>query len=151
MLTPNWNPDRRTLRQFAAIWLAFLFFVGLYRAWRGGALGGEAPFAPVNFEGPWAVPLVLWLLAIGVGFPGLLAPALAKPVYVGMMMVTFPIGWVVSHVLLAVVYFGLFAGFGLIFRLIGRDRLHLRFDRGASTYWKERGARSDSSRYFRLS
>lgn len=148
MLTPHWNPDRRTLRQFSAIWLGFLFFVGLYRAWRGGAFGTDIPF---GFEGPWIIPLVLWVLALGVGLPGLVAPALARPVYIGMTIVTFPIGWVVSHVLLAVVYFGLFAGFGLVFRLIGRDRLHLRFDRSASTYWKERPRRTDSSRYFRLS
>jgi hypothetical protein len=97
------------------------------------------------------VPIVLWSLALAIGVPGLLAPGLVRPIYVGLMAATYPIGWAVSHVLLALVYFGLFAGLGLIFRLIGRDRLQMRFDRQAATYWKDRRARRDARQYFRLS
>jgi hypothetical protein len=135
MLTPNWNPDRRTLRQFAAIWLCVFLFLGTWSAWKGGAVA----------------PGILWGLGLLVGLPGLAFPSVARPVYVGMMLVSAPIGWVVSHVLLAVVYFVLFAGLGLVFRLCGRDRLRIRFDRGAATYWNVRRSRPDAARYFRLS
>lgn len=96
-------------------------------------------------------PEILWGLALLVGLPGLAFPSVARPVYVGMTLLTAPIGWVVSHILLAVVYFVLFAGLGFVFRLCGRDRLRFRFDRGAPTYWKMRRSRPDASRYFRLS
>lgn len=136
------------LRQFAALWLVFLFVAGLLRAWRGGAFENGVSF---GLHGPWVVPIVLWVLALAIGAPGLVAPGLVRPIYVGLMAVTFPIGWAVSHVLLALVYFGLFTALGLVFRLMGRDRLQMRFDRQAATYWKDRRARPQSRQYFRLS
>jgi Saxitoxin biosynthesis operon protein SxtJ len=148
VLTPNWNPDRKTLRQFAGLWLVFLVGVGLFRAWRGG---GFEPDHPFGFEGPWLVPIVLWGMAVVAGVPGLFAPTLIRPVYVGLMALSFPIGWVISHALLMLVYFGLFSVFGLVFRLVGRDRLGLRLDRRRQTYWMDREPRSNPSRYFRLS
>jgi hypothetical protein len=148
VLKPNWNPDPRTLRQFAALWLLFLFLAGLLRAWRGGAFQGGSAFA---MQGPWVVPIVMWGLALAIGVPALVAPRFVRPIYVGLMALTFPIGWAVSHLLLAFVYFGLFAGLGLAFRLLGRDRLGMRFDRRATTYWKDRLTRPNARQYFRLS
>ena len=40
------------------------------------------------------------------------------------MVLAFPIGWTVSQVMLAMMFFGLFTPIGLVFRLIGRDPLH---------------------------
>ena len=39
------------------------------------------------------------------------------------MVLAFPIGWTVSQVMLALMFFGLFTPIGLVFRLIGRDPL----------------------------
>ena len=39
------------------------------------------------------------------------------------MVLAFPIGWTVSQVILAVMFYGLFTPIGLVFRLIGRDPL----------------------------
>ena len=44
-------------------------------------------------------------------------------IYVGWMVLAFPIGWTVSQVMLALMFFGLFTPIGLVFRLIGRDPL----------------------------
>lgn len=147
MLTPNWNPDTRTLRQFSVLWVVFFAGMGAYRAWRGGAFEG----IPVAFSGPWLAPLVLWGIAIAIGLPGVLSPRVARPVYVGMTLISFPIGWVVSHLLLAVVYFGMFAIIGAIFRLMGRDHLALRPDKGRATYWKDWPPTPKAAQYFRLS
>lgn len=147
MLTPNWNPDLRTLRQFAVIWLLFFLGVGAFRAWRGGALDG----IPMAFSGPWITPIVLWGLALAIGIPGIVSPRLARPVYVGMMALSFPVGWVLSHVLLALVYFGLFTLIGIIFRLIGRDRLALRSNKAVASHWKDRAPAPAPAQYFRLS
>ena len=148
MLTPNWNPDQRTTRQFAVIWLIFFLGLGLYRAWHAGAFDAASPFGR---HGPWVTPIVLWIAACAIGIPGVIAPRLVRPIYIGMMALTFPVGWVVSHALLGVVYFGLFTIMGLVFRLMKRDRLHMRFDRQAATYWKDRSPASEPERYFRLS
>jgi hypothetical protein len=65
------------------------------------------------------------------------------------MVIAYPISWVISNVLLAVMYFFLFTTFAMIFRLLGRDELRRRFDRGASTYWRERDAARPASYYFK--
>ena len=63
-------------------------------------------------------------------------PIALKPVYLGLTLATWPIGWVVSHLALAVVYYGVITPIALVFRLIGRDAMNRRFDRDATTYWE---------------
>src|SRR5204863_7614358 len=60
-----------------------------------------------------------------------------------------PAEWLVSQVVTAVVYYGVFTPVGLLFRLIGRDVLRRQFDRDAETYWKPVDAPPDARRYFR--
>lgn len=146
MLKPDWNPSSRVLRQFAWLTLAFCIGVGLWRAWRGHAFD-TAP----GLHGAWLVPMLLWIVGVIVAVLGVIDARLVRPVYVTLTAATFPIGWVVSHLLLGLVYFGLFTLIGAVFRLIGRDPLHRRIDRQATTYWRNRPAAPDASRYFRLS
>lgn len=146
MVAPEWNPDQRTLRQFSAFWLVFFIGLGAYGAWQGGAVGGTA----TGPQAPWLSPFALWGVALAIGVPGMVVPSLARPIYVGMMVVAFPIGWVVSHVLLAVVYFGLFTAIGVVFRLMGRDRLALRRHEGIQTYWRDRPPTRPAAQYFKL-
>jgi hypothetical protein len=140
----NWKPGTRELRQFAAIWLVAFGVFGALVAWRTGAIG-----VPMAWVRPWVAPFVLWIVAALVGLVGLVAPAAVRPVYVAWMAMAFPIGWVISHLLLVVTYFGLFTLVSLIFKLIGRDVLHRRFDRAAQTYWVRRTPPADVSRYFK--
>jgi hypothetical protein len=129
------HPTTGTLRGFAAIWL--VWFAGL---------GAAAWFV----RDDRTTALGLWALALGVGPLGLAAPSLVRPVFVGAMVVTFPIGWVVSHLLLGAVFYGLFAPLGLLFRLIGRDALGLRRS-AAESYWRPKPAAEDLRSYFRQS
>jgi hypothetical protein len=129
----NWKPGTRELRQFAAIWLVAFGLLGTFVAWRAGAFG-----VPMAWARPWMAPLV-----------GLAVPSVVRPVYVAWMAIGYPIGWVISHLLLAITYFGLFTLVSVIFRLIGRDPLHRRLDRAAKTYWVRRSPPADVSRYFK--
>jgi hypothetical protein len=124
----------RMLRQFAALWLAF--FGGL-AAWQGVARGRVG------------IALGLAALAIVVGGIGLARPALIRPIFVGWMVLAFPIGWAVSLVLLALVYYGLFTPVALAFRLSGRDALGLRPGPDRESYWEPRAEPADVRRYFR--
>ena len=56
-----------------------------------------------------------------------------------------------SFVLLASFYFLLLTPIALLFRLIGRDPLHRRFDRGESSYWAPRKPTASLDRYFHQS
>jgi len=129
----TFTPPPRTLRQFAGLWL--LIFGGL--AVMQGI--GDRP----------GVALVLGGVALAVGLPGLVKPTLVRPVYVGATLLTFPIGWTVSKLVLACLYFGLFTPVALVFRLIGRDVLCRRPRQGAETYWTPKSMPIAPDRYFR--
>ncbi|RMD81653.1 MAG: hypothetical protein D6815_11195 [Candidatus Dadabacteria bacterium] len=133
MIEINWNPGRRELRQFAGLWLAVF-----------GALGGWKLYASAAAAGwPWLGA------AVAVGLPGLVWPALVRPLYVAWMALAFPIGWTVSHLLLALIYYGVVTPIGLVLRLRGVDPMNRRFEPEATTYWVEHRTGDDKSRYFR--
>ena len=136
----DWRPDARKLRQFALIWLAGFGAVGLIVTWKVGALNGS---------GRWVAPGVLWVLASSVALIGLAAPRAVLPIYLAWMALALPIGWVMSHVILAAIYFGIFSSVALVFRLIKRDALSRRFDPTVDSYWVKRTAKSEVERYFR--
>jgi hypothetical protein len=133
----NWNPPVSQLRLFGGLWLPlFLGVLGGLWLWRHGE-----SWLPISL-GLWAAAV----LSLAVGW---LAPAWLRWVFVGMIVVTYPIGWVVSHVLLAIVFYGILTPLGLIMRLTGRDPLHRQFDRTANTYWTRWKPPANKARYFR--
>jgi hypothetical protein len=69
-------------------------------------------------------------------------------VFIGWMVAAYPIGWVLGHVMLGVVFFLVLTPIALVLRAAGRDPLQRRFDTASASYWQERAA-SDRSRYFR--
>ena len=131
----NLNPPPRQLRQFAAILLGFCGLVGVWVLKKPGSVHIVA-------AGLCAVGLVLGLF-------GLLRPACIRPVYLLIALVTWPIGWLISYVLLALVYYGMVTPLAVVMRLFGRDPLNRRFDLKANTYWGPRPPQADVSRYFR--
>lgn len=135
MLEINWNPSRRELRQFATIWLpAFAAVAGLIVGWRSGS---------------WNTALVLWTAAAASVILGFSKSELARPIFLGLTLAAYPIGWIVSHVVLGVIYYGLFTLVGLTMRLVGYDPMNRQFNSRASTYWREREARVEPGSYFR--
>jgi hypothetical protein len=128
------HPPSRTLRQFAGLWL--LFFCGL-ALWQG--LVRENTTAACLYGG----------LATVVGLAGMAHPPLIRPVFVACTIVTFPLGWVVSRLVLALVFYGLFTPLGVIFRLAGRDPLQLRYREGNETCWTPKPQAESVQSYFR--
>jgi 4-hydroxybenzoate polyprenyltransferase len=125
----------RMVRQFAGLWL--LFF-------------GLLAFSYGYLRHQTSTGVGLAALAITVGISGLLRPAAIRPVFRGAMLVATPIGWIVSNVILAVLFFGLFTPFALFFRLVGRDALQRRRD-NRETHWVPKATPADMRRYFRQS
>ncbi len=124
----------RTIRQFAGLWIVFF---GALALWQG--LGRGATGAGLT----WAA------LALTLGPLGLWQPGVLRPVYRTWMLLAFPLGWVVSHLLLGLLFFGLFTPVALLFRLLGRDALERRLSPDQETYWKERAAPTTTRRYLR--
>ena len=129
----NHHPSRRQLRVFAVAWLLFFGSLAL-------ALWTKDRVHPAAWLGGFSLCLFV---------VGLVLPQSLRWVYLGMTYATFPIGWVLSHVVLAVVYYFALTPIGWILRLFRYDPLTRRFDRAASSYWKTRAEPSTAERYFR--
>jgi hypothetical protein len=128
------DPPRKTLRQFAGLWLA--------------SFGGIAVWQAL-VKGHVALGLSLAALALTIGLLGLTRPERVRLIFVGWMVLAFPIGWTVSQVMLALMFYGLFAPIGLVFRLIGRDPLRRARPSGRESYWDPKPAPTDLGRYFK--
>jgi hypothetical protein len=131
----QFSPNDRTLRQFAAIFLVVFGILSLVEA-------------TVRHRPERA--LIYGLLALTVGSLGLIRPRLVRSVYVGWSVVAFPIGWLVSTAMLAVLFYGVFTPIGLAFRAFGRDLLARR-RRNVATYWQPKPAARAVHEYFRQS
>lgn len=127
------NPDNRMLRQFAGLWMMFFVGMALSEFFR-------------NHNTTAAI--VVGVLAISVGVPGLIFPRLLKPVFVGWMIVVFPIGWLVSRIILSLLYFGVFAPVGLMLRMLGHDPLRLKKP-DVESYWQEKTQQTSLRRYLK--
>jgi hypothetical protein len=131
----NTNPTRRQLNQFGFIWLGFLVFFGAIAHFKFGS----------PQVGRW-----LWLSAVAVPVVGWAVPAFMRLVFLGMSYLAWPIGFVVSHVVLAVVYYLVLTPIGLLTRLFRYDSMKKSFDPEAESYWIERPVEGfDPKGYFR--
>ena len=129
------NPSPKQLRQFAALWL--IFFGGL-ACWQGIVRGNVR------------AALLFAVAALSIGSLGLARPRTVRSIFVAWMVLGFPIGWTVSHAVMAVLYYIVFTPVGIFFRLIGRDALQLR-RQNLDTYWVAKPAAADVRSYFRQS
>jgi hypothetical protein len=131
MIAIQWNPSEKQLRQFAGVW--FPAFCGLV----GWSIGHKT--------GHWSAVEIGWVLAGLLSVGGLVLPALIRPIFVGLILLTFPIGWVVSHLLLGLIFYGVVTPIGYILRISGHDPLQLKKPSGNSV-WKTSIGKTDATR-----
>ena len=139
-----WHPDRKALRLFGGA--AAIVFVGIGVWLRyGQTFFGVALADSTARTAGW----VLWCLAAVCLLLATIAPTALRPLYLGLSLVGYPVGIIVSLLLMALVYYVILTPIGLAMRLAGRDPLHLRFDPQAESYWTRRHRGHDAKRYFR--
>src|SRR5215510_9033893 len=96
-LVSPFRPSERMLRQFGWIWLVFF--------------SAAASWQWLHYQRGWLAKVLL-TIAVTIGPVGIAWPGAIKPVFVVWMAVVYPVGWIVSHVLLASVFYGLFSPIG---------------------------------------
>jgi hypothetical protein len=126
------KPSARMLRQFAGLWILFFGGLAVWNGWRQAETRA----------------LVFAVLALTVGPAGLIWPSANRPVFVGWLIVAFPIGWLVWRVLL-VTLFGLMVPVAVVFRLRGRDALGLRRRTDKASYWMPKPQAENLRSYLR--
>lgn len=126
------RPSDRKLREFAGTAVIILAVLTVWRLLTPGGLALAACYATA---------------AVVVGAVGVAKPRWLTPVFMLWMIVAFPIAWAVSHLLLAVIYFGLITPLGLVFRVVGRDVLDVARPGRQDSHWREKPAADKPERY----
>ena len=123
----NWKPDTTQLRQFGAVFLGGFVALGLAKY-----------FWPFNWLLTRSETAGFWLIAIGliVGGIGLTGSRIALPFYWTWLGIAYVLGNVMSRVIMALIYFGVFTPMRLVGVLIGRDPLQLKKPQTGS-YWRD--------------
>ena len=127
------TPSARQLLVFAASWLVFLGALGLAGWARGRHRHAE----------------VLWCLATALPLAGLASRRILRVAFVGLSYATYPVGIVVSNVILALVYYLALTPIGLTMRLFRYDPLARSFDPKAKSYWIPRKTNKPAESYFK--
>jgi hypothetical protein len=136
MIDPTLREDAqpisdRLLRQFAA--LCVLVFGGL---------------SLINLIGRHrSTTAAIFAVLAAVGIAGLVRPRAIRSTFFLTMTVTKPIGWGISQVLLAAIFYLVFTPLAVVFRMTGRDPLCRARKTESSTYWRTRTQPSDVRDY----
>lgn len=127
--------DRRALRNFGLLMAALLLLVGGWLWWKASAA---------------------WPLAAGgaalLALIGLAVPAALKPVYRGWMIVAVILGWVMTRVILTLVFYLVLTPIALLGRAFGEQFLQLKKSPESTSYWIRKSGpprqKSDYERQF---
>ncbi|NQT61594.1 MAG: sxtJ [Candidatus Marinimicrobia bacterium] len=117
--------DRGELRRFGKTMGIFLMLLGLV-----------IYFLSLNY----ALPLIstgTLILLLGLLFPGIL-----KPLFVLWMSFALILGFIMTRIILGLIFFLIFSPIGLVFRLIKKDHLDEAIDPDAASYWRIRDSKA---------
>ncbi len=144
MIEINLKPDAKTLRQFG--WIALVGF---------GFIAAIAWFEVLIFSGGWlgdakqtVVTAFGGLAALSALF-SLVFPRANLPIYLGLTILSYPIGFVLSHVIMGTLWYLIISPIGFMMRVTGRDPLERKWDPQAETYWLDCSPPRPKESYFR--
>ena len=77
------------------------------------------------------------LLTFGVTFCilGIAIPFILKPIYWIWMIFAIILGWIMTRIILSLLFYIIFTTIGLISRLFGKQFLELKWDHSQNSYW----------------
>ena len=113
----------KELRKFSIILFFAFGILGLLVFWRRGDTG-----------------LVLCGIGLALLVCGLTSPKLLSRPYKAWMRLSLILGFLMTHLILSLMYYFVFTPIGIVMRVLGKDFLCKQFDKNATTYWikKER-------------
>ena len=123
----NIEVSPKKIREFGLLVGGVFLLIGGFTLWRGRP----------------AAPFFLGLGGFLFSF-GAVLPALLKPLYKGWMIFAVLLGWVMSRVVLSLLFFIAVTPIGLIMRLQGKDLLDQKFPDSKDSFWTLRKKDSES-------
>jgi len=128
----KWHPDHQERRSFALAMLIGFAILGLVSAWRTREFGSPT--------------YILWTIGAGLAAASQV-PGLGRLAYLAVYVPSSLIGFVVSQVLLTIIFFTVFVPIGFALRLTGKDPLYLR--PGERLQWFTHVENTERRRYYR--
>lgn len=116
------KPDHKELRKFAII-------ISI----ASGVLGG-----PILWRKGQEAGLVFVAVGAVICLAGLVWPKSVALLYKAWMALALVLGFVMSHIILALAYYIVLTPVGVFMRILRKDPLTLRFDPKADSYWVRR-------------
>jgi hypothetical protein len=143
MIEINLRPDTRTLRNFGFIAVAGFGFIAAI-AWY------EVLVFSVGL-GAAREPVAITCLGVAAlaGLCSIVYPKANLPLYLGLTVATYPIGFVLSYLIMGTLFYAIIAPIGLLLRGFGRDPLERRSSPSAETYWEDAPPRRPRESYFK--
>lgn len=123
----------RSLRSFGLVVGGVFAGIALVSAWRN-----EWTLSPLMMGFAWGGGGLMVL--------GALVPRVLKPIYRAWMALAFALGYVMTRVILTLVFVLTVVPIGLVLRALGKDPLAKRLAPGAETYWISRDDPAPSTR-----
>jgi len=71
-------------------------------------------------------------------FLGIAIPFILKPIYWVWMIFAIILGWIMTRIILGLLFYIVFTPIGLISRLLGKQFIELQWNKTSSTYWNYR-------------
>lgn len=127
----KWQPDAGELRRFAVAMLIGFSVLGALAAWRAGGISTTA--------------VVLWSLGAFLAIASFV-PKLGRIAYLAVYLPTSIIGYIVSNVILTLMFFFVITPLGIVLRLMGKDFLQqqrqrqwrpVKGEKGEDSYYRQ--------------
>ena len=127
------NAPIKELRGFGIGMTLFCSVIGSLLYWKGNP--------------SWAYRL--WIIG-GIAFlaPALLFPRGLRPMFVVWSAIAVRLSWVMSRLVLVLIFFGMFTFVSLVQKIIGRDILDRKFPDEKDTYWIDRSKDEYNPKHF---
>ena len=117
----NIKSEKSDLRNFGIIIGIVLLIISGFLFWK----------EKESFQLFLAIGITLFLTATAI-------PAVLKPVYWMWMIFAIILGWIMTRVILSLLFFLILTPIGLTLRLFGKQFLELRWDKSKESYWNFR-------------
>jgi Saxitoxin biosynthesis operon protein SxtJ len=128
----KWQPDARELRRFAIAMLVGFFVLGALSAWRAKGIGTGS--------------VVLWSIGVTLAIAAFV-PKLGRIAYLAVYLPTSIIGYVVSNVMLALMFFLVITPLGIVMKLMGKDLLQQRRPNRTTQWTPVKETKNEDSYY----
>ena len=120
----NIKSEKSDLRKFGITVGVILLIIAGFLFWK----------EKVSFQLVLAIGIILFAFGITI-------PVLLKPVYLVWMIFATILGWLMTRVILSLLFYVILTPIGLISRLFRKQFLGLRWDRSKDTYWNYRATK----------